>query len=145
MPTSIEMLRAVQKSASLYKEEVLKMKALLAVQQQENEQRDNIEKEKKKLSEQEHELMLAYKKLQSEQKTAQLLLEEGNQRLENSMKKGDFSDVQAAYALSKTGTEKIKAIDEEMTKIMNDVSIIQQKRLHTEREYSKKKLKLTID
>ena len=145
MPTNIEMLRAVQKSASLYKEEALKMKALLAVQPQENEQRDNIEKEKKKLSEQEHELMLTYKKLQSEQKTAQLLLEEGNQRLENSMRKGDFSDVQAAYALNKTGTEKMKAIDEEMTDIMNNVSVIQQKRLHAEREYSKKKIKLTID
>jgi hypothetical protein len=145
MPTSIEMLRAVQRSASLYKEEALKMKALLAVQQQENEQRDNIENGKKKLSEQEQDLMLTYKKLQSEQKTAQLLLEEGNQRLENSMKKCDFSDVQAAYALSKTGTEKIKAIDEEMTEIMNSVSVIQQKRLHAEREYSKKKLKLTID
>lgn len=145
MPTSIETLRAVQKSASLYKEEALKMKAVLAAKQQEKEQRDHIEKEKKKLSEQEQELMLTYKKLQSEQKTAELLLEEGNQRLENSMKKGDFSDVQAAYALSKTGTEKIKLIDVEMTNVMNSVSLIQQKRLHAEREYSKKKMKLTID
>ena len=60
-------------------------------------------------------------------------------------KKGDFSDVQAAYALIKTGTEKLKSIDEEMTSIMNSVSVIQQKRLHAERESSKKKLKLTID
>ena len=39
----------------------------------------------------------------------------------------------------------MKAIDEEMTDIMNSVSVIQQKRLHAEREYSKKKIKLTID
>jgi hypothetical protein len=44
--------------------------------------------------------------LQTEQKAAQKLLEEGNQRLENSLKKGDFSNIQAAYALSKSGTEK---------------------------------------
>ncbi|CAF0943836.1 unnamed protein product [Rotaria sordida] len=65
-------------------------------------------------------------KLQSEQKAAQMLLEEGNQRLENALKK------------SKSGTEKIKSIDEEMTKIMEDVSVIQQKRGRAEREQLKK-------
>ncbi len=80
--------------------------------------------------------------LQTEQKAAQKLLEEGNQRLENSLKKGDFSDIQAAYALSKRGTEKIKSIDEEMTKIMENVSIIQQKRVRAEHEQLKKENKL---
>jgi hypothetical protein len=37
MPTSIEMIHAVQKSSALYREEALKMKALLVAQQQENE------------------------------------------------------------------------------------------------------------
>ncbi len=80
--------------------------------------------------------------LQTEQKAAQKLLEEGNQRLENSLKKGDFSDIQAAYALSKSGTEKIKSIDEEMTKIMGNVSIILQKRVRAEHEQLKKENKL---
>ncbi len=80
--------------------------------------------------------------LQTEQKAAQKLLEEGNQRLENSLKKGDFSDIQAAYALSKSGTEKIKSIEEEMTKIIGNVSIIQQKRVRAEHEQLKKKNKL---
>ncbi len=79
--------------------------------------------------------------LQTEQKAAQKLLE-GNQRLENSLKKGDFSDIQAAYALSKSGTEKIKSIDEEMTKIMGNVSIILQKRVRAEHEQLKKENKL---
>jgi hypothetical protein len=145
MPISIEMLRAVQKSAALYKEELMKMKAVVAVQEQENQQREKKEIEKKKLSKQEHELMSKYKKLQSEQKIAQLLLEEGNQRIESSLKKGDFSDIQAAYALNKSGTEKIKAIDEEMTKIMEDISVVQQKRVHADREQSNKKRKLTLE
>jgi hypothetical protein len=145
MPISIEMLRAVQKSAALYKEELMKMKAVVAVQEQENQQREKKEIEKKELSKQEHELMSKYKKLQSEQKTAQLLLDEGNQRIESSLKKGDFSDIQAAYALNKSGTEKIKAIDEEMTKIMEDISVVQQKRVHADREQSNKKRKLTLE
>jgi len=100
------------------------MKALAEAKRQEHEQHKRVEIEKKKLSEQEQELMSKYKKRQSEQKTAQSLLEEGNQCLENSLKKGDFTDVQAAYALSKSGTEKIKSIDEEMSKIMDCVSVI---------------------
>jgi hypothetical protein len=145
MSTGIDMLRAVQKSAALHKEEALKRKALAESQQQENEERKKLEIEKKKLSEQEQELMSKYKKLQSEQKTAQLLLEEGTDRLENSLKKGDFTDVQAAYALSKSGTEKIKCIDEEMSKIMDGVSVIQQKRVHAEREQANKKRKLGLE
>jgi hypothetical protein len=78
--------------------------------------------------------MSKYEKLQSEQRTAQLLLEESTQRLENSLKKDDFTDVQAAYALSKSRTGKIKAIDGEMSRIMDCVSVIQQKRAHAERE-----------
>ncbi|CAF4107155.1 unnamed protein product [Rotaria sordida] len=50
----------------------------------------------------------------------------------------DLTDVQAVYTLSKSGTEKIKSIDEEMTKIMEDVSVIQQKRGRAEREQLKK-------
>lgn len=145
MSISIDLLRAAQKSAALQREEALKLKAILAAQQQENELLENVEIEKEKLSEQEQELMLKYKKLQSEQKIAQLLLEEGNQRLENSLKKGDFTDVQAAYTLNKSGTEKIKAIDEEMAKIMENVSLIQRKRVHADREQSKKKRKLAFD
>jgi len=64
--------------------------------------------------------------------------------LENSLKKGDFTDVQAAYALNKSRTEKIKCIDGEMTKIMDSVSAIQQKRAHAEREQSKKKPRLAL-
>ncbi|CAF1037137.1 unnamed protein product [Rotaria sordida] len=52
--------------------------------------------------------------------------------------RGDLTDVQAAYTLSKSGTEKIKSIDEEMTKIIEDVSVIQQKRGDAEREQLKK-------
>ncbi|CAF3357733.1 unnamed protein product [Rotaria sp. Silwood2] len=140
-----DMIRAVQKSAASYKEELLKMKALAASQQKESEILQTAELEKKKLIEEEQELMIKYKKLQSEHKTAQLLIDEGNQRMENSLKKGDFTDMHAAYALNKSGIEKMKVIDEEMTKIMDDVSAIQQKRAHAEREQSRKKRKLTVE
>ncbi|CAF2834584.1 unnamed protein product [Rotaria sp. Silwood2] len=145
VPTNIDMLRAVQKSAALYKEEAMKMKALALAQQQENEQLQHMETEKRKLSEQEQEQMLKYKKLQSEHKIAQLLLDEGNQRIENSLKKGDLADLHAAYALNKSGIKKLKVIDEEMTKIMKEISAIQQKRAQAEREPPKKKRKLTVE
>ncbi|CAF1655130.1 unnamed protein product, partial [Adineta ricciae] len=85
------------------------------------------------------------KKLQTEQKTAQLLLEEGNQRIGNSLRKGNFTDIQAAYALNKIGTEKMKIIDEDMSQIMKDISMIQQKRAHTDREQSNEKRKLAAE
>ncbi len=50
-----------------------------------------MEIEKKKLFEQEKELMLKYKRFQSEQKPAQMLLEETNQRLESFFKEGDVT------------------------------------------------------
>lgn len=135
----MDMLRAVQKSASLYKEEMLKAKAIAARAQQEIDQHEKVEVEKKELFEQEKELMVKHKKLQSEQRMAQMLLEEANQRLENSLNKGDLTDLQAAYALSKSGTDKIKSIDEQMTQVMENISTIQQKRIHAEREQSKRK------
>ncbi|CAF2037223.1 unnamed protein product [Rotaria magnacalcarata] len=89
--------------------------------------------------------MIKYKKLQSKHRTAELLIDEGNQRMENSLKNGDFTDIHAAYTFNKSGIEKMKAVDEEMTKIMDDVSAIQQKRAHAEREQSRKKRKLTVE
>jgi len=145
MSTNLDMIRAVQKSASLYKEETSKMKTLAEVQRQEHEQHTKKEIEKKKLSEEEQELMSKYKKLQSEQRAAQLLIEEGTQRLENSLKKDDFTDIQAAHALSKSGAEKLKSIDEEMSKVMDSVSVIQQKRAQAEREQTNKKRKLVLE
>ncbi|CAF1548811.1 unnamed protein product, partial [Adineta ricciae] len=69
----------------------------------------------------------------------------GNQRLENSLTKGDFTDVKAAYALNKSGMDKIKSINEEMTKIIEKISIIQQKRARAENEQLKKKSKLVSE
>ena len=112
MPITIDMLRMVQKSAAVYKEEALKMKALATAHLKEQEENEKKEIEKKK----------SYEQI----------------RLENSLGKGDFTDVQAAYALNKSGTEKMKSIDEEMTKIMKSVSKLQQKRAHTEQESAKK-------
>jgi len=144
MTTTIDMIRAVQKSAAFFKEEATKLRALVLAQQQENEKRESIELVKKKLSEEEDELMMKYKKLQSDQKVAQSLLDEGNKRLGNALRKGDFTDVEAAYALNTNGTQKIKSIDEEMTKIMDNVSIIRKKRARTEHEQAKKKPRLSL-
>jgi hypothetical protein len=43
------------------------------------------------------------------------------------IKKGDFTDVQTAYALNKDAVEKTKSIDEELTKVMDRMLVIQQK------------------
>nr|ACD54741.1 unknown [Adineta vaga] len=145
MGTTNEMISAFLKSASFYKEELVKIKALAVVHEKEKEYREKIDAEKMKLLEQEKELMLKYKKLRAEQKAAQMLLDEANQRLENSLEKGDFTDVQAAYVLNKSGTEKMKSIDEEMTKTIENVSIFQQKRDHVEHEQLKKNNKLVSE
>ena len=104
----MEIIRSVQKSALLYKEDMMRTKALVIVNEQEKKQCEDVESEKKKLIEHEKELMAKHQQLHSEQKAAQLLTEEGTSRLENSLEKGDLSDAQAAHALIKAGNEKWK-------------------------------------
>ncbi|CAF1162746.1 unnamed protein product [Didymodactylos carnosus] len=115
MSIGIETIRSVQRAASSYKEEMLRMKALVAANEQENKQL---------------------------QKVAQLLIEEGTRRLENSLKKRDLTDAQAAHALIQTGNDKWTSTSEEMSKTMEKLSKIQQKRTRAEHEQSKKKQKL---
>ncbi|CAF1621436.1 unnamed protein product, partial [Didymodactylos carnosus] len=80
-------------------------------------QRENAEIEKKRLLEHERELMSKHHQLQSEQKVAQLLIEEGSRRLGNSLKKGDLTDAQATHALIKTGNDKWTSTSEGMSKL----------------------------
>ena len=68
-------------------------------------------------------------------------MDEGNQRMKNSLKKGAFVNLRAAYAVNKTGIEKIEVTEEEMAKIINNILAIQQRRVHTEHEQSRKKRK----
>jgi hypothetical protein len=58
---------------------------LIAANEQESQQREDLASEKKKLLEDEKELMGT----------------EGTRRLETSLSRGDFTDVQAAHALIK--------------------------------------------
>ena len=106
MPVGIEMIRSVKKSALLYKEEMLKLKALIIANEQENKQRENVETEKKKLLVDERELMSKHNQLQKDQKAAQLLTDKGTQLLENSLKADSLADAQAAHALIRSGNDK---------------------------------------
>ncbi len=91
---------------------------------QEKEHREKVEIEKKKLFKQEKELMQKYKRFQSEQKPAQMLLENQTYVQRILLKKVTFTD-------------------EAMTKVTENVSVIQQKRINAEREQSEKRNKLS--
>jgi hypothetical protein len=151
VPINIDMIRAVQKSKSIYDQEQLSMKGIADRARKESEMHDNIHEETKKLIDQEHHLLSKQKKLQDEQMKAQLLLGEGRQRLDKALKKVDMIDAQAANALIGAGDEQIRCISEELIKVTEDLLKIQSKRKNTfshEQSFENKKKKTmptTID
>ena len=73
VPITIDMIRAVQKAKSVYNQEQLSVKSITDHAKEQNEKHENINKEMKKLIDQEHQLS-KQKSVQAEQKKSHLLL-----------------------------------------------------------------------
>jgi len=131
VPIKIDMIRAVQRSKSVYNQEQLSLKVAADRLREENETNKNINEEMKKLIDQEQDLLSKQKNFQAEQKKALLLVSEGRQRLDNALKKADMLDAQAANALIGAGDEQIKSISEEMNRVTEELLKIQSKRKNT--------------
>lgn len=128
MPIKPEMIRAVQKSKSIYNQEQSLQKAATHQVDKFNEVYATAYEQTRTLIDQEHHWLSKQRSLQDDQKKAQCLITEGRQRLDSAFKKNDMFDAQAANALIGAGDEQIKSISEELTKVTNELLKIQSKR-----------------
>ncbi|CAF4367356.1 unnamed protein product [Rotaria sp. Silwood2] len=143
VPIKIDMVRAVQKSKSVYNQEQLSLKSLADREKEQSEKHEHTNEEMKKLIDRENQLLSRQKGLQDEQKKAQLLVGEGRQRLDNALKKADIIDAQAANALIGAGDEQVKLISDELFKITHELLKIQSKRKNVLSHVQKKKQNMT--
>ncbi|CAF1496057.1 unnamed protein product, partial [Rotaria magnacalcarata] len=125
VPIKIDMIRAVQKSKSVYNQEQLSLKSLADREKEQSEKHEHTNEEMKKLIDRENQLLSKQKGLHDKQKKAQLLVGESRQRLDNALKKADIINAQAANALIGAGDEQGKLISDELFKITDELSKIQ--------------------
>lgn len=100
----------------------------MIVREKKNETFTSLNKEMKKLIDQEQHFLSKQKDLQAEQRKAHQLVGEGRQRFDNALKKADILDAQAANILIEAGDEQVKSISEELTKVTTDLLKLQSKR-----------------
>ncbi|CAF4275183.1 unnamed protein product [Rotaria magnacalcarata] len=131
VPIKIDMIRAVQKSKSVYNQEQLSLKSLADREKEQSEKHEHTNEEMKKLIDRENQLLSKQKGLHDKQKKAQLLVGESRQRLDNALKKADIINAQAANALIGAGDEQGKLISDELFKITDELSKIQKTSLLT--------------
>lgn len=128
VPIKPDLIRAVQKSKSMYNQEQLSHKAAANQMSKDNGNSTSTEEETRKLIDEEQNWLSKQKNLQNEQKKAQSLISEGRLRLDNALKKSDMFDAQAANALIGAGDEQSKSICEELKKVTDELLKIQSKR-----------------
>ncbi|CAM2721102.1 unnamed protein product, partial [Rotaria socialis] len=143
VPIKIDMIRAVQKSKSVYNQEQLSLKSLADREKEQSEKHQRTNEEVKKLIDRENQLLSKQKGLHDKQKKAQLLVDEGRQRLDNALKKADIIDAQAANALIGAGDEQVKLISDKLFKITDELLKIQSKRKNVLSHVQNKKQKMT--
>ncbi|CAF3447146.1 unnamed protein product, partial [Rotaria socialis] len=143
VPIKIDMIRAVQKSKSVYNQEQLSLKSLADREKEQSEKHQRTNEEMKKLIDRENQLLSKQKGLHDKQKKAQLLVDEGRQRLDNALKKADIIDAQAANALIGAGDEQVKLISDKLFKITDELLKIQSKRKNVLSHVQNKKQKMT--
>ncbi|CAF3588591.1 unnamed protein product [Rotaria socialis] len=139
----IDMIRAVQKSKSVYNQEQLSLKSLANREKEQSDKHEHTNGEMKKLIDRENQLLSKQKGLHDKQKKAQLLVDEGRQRLDNALKKADIIDAQAANALIGAGDEQVKLISDKLFKITDELLKIQSKRKNVLSHVQNKKQKMT--
>ncbi|CAF3773207.1 unnamed protein product [Rotaria magnacalcarata] len=143
VPIKIDMIRAVQKSKSVYNQEQLSLKSLADREKKQSDKHEHTNEEMKKLIGRENQLLSTQKGLHDKQKKAQLLVGEGRQQLDNALKQADIIDAQTVNALIGAGDEQVKLISDELFKITDELLKIQNKRKNVLSHVQNKKQKMT--
>ncbi|CAF2156109.1 unnamed protein product, partial [Rotaria magnacalcarata] len=140
-----EMINIVKKSSNNYREQLIASKVAVAIhdnQNKENEISQN-EKQKQKQFEEEKITLDKQKNLDKQVKEAELLIEEGTNRLDKALISGALSEAYAAKLLLDGGREKLKSTHEQQEKLTNELDKLRLKRRDAffHEQSSNKKLK----
>lgn len=123
-----DMISAVRKSSSIYREELMAAKLSLAIHNKKNAEKETIQNEKQKHLDEEKQLLIKQKNLESQLKEAESLIKEGTNRLEGALKSGALSEVYAANLLIGGGREKLTNISEQQQQLTDELEKLRLKR-----------------
>ncbi|CAF1530611.1 unnamed protein product [Adineta ricciae] len=138
-----DMIDAVKKSSSSYREELLAKTANNVRNTANNNDKQLISIERQHQIEEEKKLLEKQKGLDKEMKEAELLIKEGTNRLEDGLKNGSMSEIYAAKLLVSGGHEKLTTINEKQRQVTNELDKLRLKRKDslTHEQSMNKKLK----
>lgn len=122
------MVKAVKNSYSFYKKELAIINATAERLREEEKERNNADDMYKQMLQSEDELLAKQKDLQREQQELNLIITDGNTRLQSAIKKKDCVDINRATILIDGASNRSKAIGEELLKVTEELMKIQHKR-----------------
>ncbi len=123
-----DMINAVKKSSSNYREELMAAKVAVNIHNKQNDNKELIQNEKQQQIEEEKKLLDKQKDLDNQIKEAEFLIEEGANRLDNALKSGALSEVHAAKLLIVGGREKLTSVNEQQRQVTNELDKLRLKR-----------------
>ncbi|CAF0979657.1 unnamed protein product [Adineta steineri] len=123
-----DMINVVKKSSSVYRQELMTRKLSVAIHNQKNKEKENLQNEKQQHLEEEKQLLNKQKNLETQMKEAECLIKEGTNRLEGALKKGTMSEVYAANLLITGGREKLTYVSEQQQQLTNELDKLRIKR-----------------
>lgn len=122
------MIKAVQNSYSFYKKELAIISAAAERLEKEEKERTDVDDMYKQVLTNEEELLRKQKDLHKQQQEVNLIITDGNTRLQLAIKKKDCLDINRATMLIDGATNRNREIGDELLKVTDDLMKIQQKR-----------------
>lgn len=134
------MINAVQRSSSLYKEELAKLKAARDRYELEQKIRDKHQAMESDLLKNEEDLLRKQKDLQRQQEELTKLISDGSTRLQAAIKSKDSLNIDAATILIDGANVKNQSLAQDLAKVTEELFAIQRRRKDSfaHREKSKK-------
>ncbi|CAF0764829.1 unnamed protein product [Adineta ricciae] len=123
-----DMINAVKRSSSVYREELMAEKLSIALFNKKNAEKETIQNEKQQHLEDEKQLLNKQKNLETQLKEAESLIKEGTNRLEGALKSGVLSEVYAANLLICGGREKLVCVSEQQQQLTDELDKLRLKR-----------------
>ena len=128
VPVNREMIKAVQKSSAIYKEELAKTKAALEKLENERKERENADEIHQQTLREEDELLTSQRDLQRQQEEVNGITSDGSSRLQAAIRKKDSISIDSASILIEGCNVRSKSISEQLSKVTDDLMKIQKKR-----------------
>ncbi|CAM4842632.1 unnamed protein product [Rotaria magnacalcarata] len=128
VPINREIIKSIKMSYSLYKKDIQSKKKV-----SENSEKENIERQQavemcKQALQEEDELLLKQKTLQSELHEATSIIADASARLQLAIKQKDNLEIHRSTILIDGGNTKSKAVNEQLSKVTENLIQIQRKR-----------------